>query len=129
MSGVSQPGSVDSDPQMQADIDRMAVEGEAATAATAALSMPVPPGMEPLQFPQDPNAMMHFMMRMMMNAMRASFQQATLGTSNAGAPPAALSPHGGSHWRQDTHMANVRLDERAFRRLEKFTNKEDERKE
>ena len=71
MSGISQPGSVDPDPQMQADIDRMAMERKTATAAAAALNTPVPPRMKPL--PQDPNAMMQFMMRMMMDAMRASF--------------------------------------------------------
>ena len=94
MSGEEQQGSIDQDPQMQADIDRIAAEGEAAEAAAAAArSMPVPPGMESLQFPQDP----HPMMRMMMDAMRASFQQVVSGMASAGAPaPAALSQFGGA---------------------------------
>ena len=30
------------------------------------------------------------------------------------------------NWQQDRSLANVRLDERAFRRIEKFTDKKDE---
>ena len=131
MSGESQQGSIDQDPQMQADIDRMAAEGEAADAAAAAAgNVPVPQGWNHCNFHRIQNAMMQYMMRMMMDAMRASFRQAAPGMPNAGTTaPVAFSPQGSSHWRQDTHMANVRLDERAFRRLKKSTNKRGEWKE
>ena len=88
-----------------------------------------PPGMQP----PDPAAMQNMMQAMMQNMMQmmmASFQQAAQGAAASGTtPPAASSPLGGVHWRQDSQMANVRLDERAFRRLDKFTNKKDEWKE
>ena len=69
--------------------------------------------------------MMHQMMQVMM-----SFQQTTQGAAASGtSPPAASSPAGGTHWKQDTQMANVRLDERAFRRMDKFSNKKSDWKE
>ena len=115
--------------QMQRDIDAMG-GGNAATAAGDGPILP-PPG---IQGQPDPAAlmqsMMQNMMQSMMQAMMASFQQAASGAAATGtSPPAAYSPQGGVHWRQDPHMANVRLDERAFRRLEKFTNKKDAWKE
>ena len=74
--------------------------------------------------------MMQGMMQQMMQMMMSSFQQATQGAAASGtSPSAASSPLGGTHWRQDTQMANVRLDERAFRRMDKFSNKKSDRKE
>ena len=76
--------------------------------------------------------MMHLMMQSMVESMMQmmqTLQQAAPGMQNAGASSAAFRPQEDGHWRQDTHMANVRLDERAFRRLEKSTSKEDEWKE
>ena len=64
-----------------------------------------------------------------MDQMQQAFSQTNPGTQNAGPASAAFRPQEVGHWRQDGHMANVRLDERAFRRLEKFTNKKDEWKE
>ena len=109
--------------QMQADIDAMG--GPTGEAAPGGPLLP-PPGMQQQQQPpQDTAAMMHLMMQNMMQMMQMMqmLQQAAPGVQNAGAPPAAFCPQGGGHWRQDTHMANVRVDGRAFRRLEKFTNK------
>ena len=67
---------------------------------------------------------MQQMMQMMM-----TFQSGQGTTTSGTSPPAALGPHGGGDWRRNGHMANVRLDERAFRRLEKFSNKKSDWKE
>ena len=102
---------------MQANIDCMGVN-----AAAGGGPIIPPPGM-PMHQPADPSALMQTIMRnmmqSMMQAMMASFQQAAPGAAaNGASPPAAYTPQGGVHWRQDPHMANVRFDERAFRRLE-----------
>ena len=81
---VSAP--MDQDHQMQADIDRQAAEGQAAAAGMAAANIPVPPGMERWQFPQDANGMMQYMMRMM-EAMRSSLLQAQGIAGPGGATP------------------------------------------
>ena len=103
--------------QMQDDIDQL---GGGAGARGGPI-LP-PPGM----YQPDPAAMQDLMQQMiqqMMQTMMSSFQQAAQGMAASGSgPPTASSPVGG-HWRQDNQMANVRLDERAFRRLEKFSNK------
>ena len=115
--------------QMQADID--AIGGPAGGAAPGGPLLP-PPGMQQQQQPQtDTAAMMHQTFLMMQNMMQMMqvLQQCAPGMQNAGASSAALRPQEDGHWRQDTHMTNVRFDERAFRRLEKFTNEEDEWKE
>ena len=104
--------------EIHADIDAQGPTVGAAPGATGPGMLLPPPGM-PQQ--QDPAAMMQLMMQsfmqMMMDHMKASFPQATPRTQNAGAASAAFRPQEDGHWRQDTHMANVRLDERAFRRL------------
>ena len=92
-----------------------------------------PPGMQQQVPMPDPAVMMQALMQQimqkMMDYMQRALPQAALGGQNAGAASAAFSPQGVGHWRQDGHMANVRLDERAFRRKEKFTDKQDEWKE
>ena len=104
--------------QMQADIDGMA--GNVAAAGG--------PLLPPLGLPPVDPAAMQQMMQAMMQMMMASLQQAAAAASGT-VPLAASSPLGGTHWTQNTQMANVRLDERAFRRLDKFSNKKDEWKE
>ena len=110
--------SGDVDQLMQADVDAHAT----------------PPGMQQPQIPiPDPAAMMQSMiqqfMQAMMGHMQPAFAQAAPRGLNAGTTPAAFSPQEAVHWREDGHMANVRLDERAFRRIEKFADKKDECKE
>ena len=122
--------SGDVDQQMQADVDAHAqAPGGTFTA----------PGMQQPQMPI-PATMMQAMMQQFMQAMMGqmqqafaqaapggqAFAQAAPGGQNAGTAPAAFGPQGAGNWRQDGHMANVRLDERAFRRMEKFTDKQDE---
>ena len=117
------PGDVDQ--QMQADVDAHAA---------------APPGMQQNPIPATMmQAMIQQFMQAMMGQMQQAFAQsvpvgqafaqAAPGGQNAGAAPAAIGPQGAGHWRQDGHMANVRLDERAFRRMENFTDKQDEWKE
>ena len=110
--------------QMQADIDAIG----SGTSGRGGPTLP-PPGVQP----PDPAAMQNMMQAMMQQKMQiimTSFQQAAQGADASGtSPPAASSPLKGTHWRQDSQMANVCLDERAFRRLDKFTNKKDEWKE
>ena len=77
-----------------------------------------------------PQALMQTMMQQFMQQLLLSMQQAipqvAPGTAPVGeAAPAAFSPHGAG-WQEDRHLANVRLDERAFRRVEKFTDKREE---
>ena len=113
--------SGDVDQQMQADVDAHAA----------------PPGMQPQMPMPDPAVMMQALMQQIMQGKMDYVQQAlpqaapgaAPGGQNAGTTPAAFSPQGAGHWREDGHMANVRLDERAFRRIEKFTDKKDEWKE
>ncbi len=69
------------------------------------------------------------MLQQMMQVMM-SLQQTTQGAAASGtSPPTASSPVGATHWKQHTQMASVRLDERAFRRMDKFSNKKSEWKE
>ena len=69
------------------------------------------------------------MMQQMMQVMM-SFQQSGQGAAASGSsPPAASSPSGATQWKQHAHMASVRLDERAFRRMDKFSNKKSDWKE
>ena len=68
-----------------------------------------------------PQAMMQTMMQQFMQQLLLSMQQAlpqvARGTAPVGeAAPAAFSPHGAG-WQEDRRLANVRLDERAFRRV------------
>ena len=90
-----------------------------------------PPG---VQQQVDPNFVMQQMMQNMQNMMQmfaTSMQQLTQGqaTQNAGMSSAAFSPQEPTHWREDKSLSNVRLDERAFRRIEKFHDKKEEWKE
>ena len=112
--------SGDVDQQMQADVDAHAA----------------PPGMQHGQEPpmdQQFQAFMQNFARMMWNTIQGQPRQPAPPMGQAtGAPPAAFSPYGNQgagHWRDDAQMANVRLDERAFRRIEKLTDKKEEWKE
>ena len=82
------------------------------------------------QTPMFPQAMMQTMMQQFMQqfmqTMMQAMPQAAAGTTQVGqAASAAFSPQGAG-WQEDRTMANVRLDERAFRRVEKFTVKREE---
>ena len=83
--------------------------------------------------------MMQQMMQNMMNQMNHMFAQGAPSASGQapGGSSAAFSPQGADprnwqgplntgNWQYDRSMSNVRLDERAFRRIEKFTDKKDE---
>ena len=114
---------------MQQDIDAHA-QAPGAPGGPQLQQQP-PPGMHPQM--QIPPAMMQTMMQQFMQQLLQSMQQAlpqvAPGAAASGqAAPAAVSPQGAG-WQEDRHMANVRLDERAFRRIEKFTDKKDEWKE
>ena len=119
--------AIDPDQQMQADIDQHATEHAAAVAGAGAAGSggAVPPGL-----PTEPPSMMSILqtMQQMMQVMM-SFQNGQGTTSSGTLPPAAVSPQGGVCWQRDGHMANVRLGERAFRRLDKFSNKKSDWKE
>ena len=100
----------DVDQQMQVDVDAHVA----------------PPGMQPQMQMPDPAVMMQALMQQIMQRMMEYVQEALPQAAPGAAPggqaaaPAAFSPQGASHWREDGHMANVRLDERAFRRIEQF---------
>ena len=115
---------IDPEPQMQADIDQHAADHAAAVAGASAAGSggAVPPGL-----PNQPSIMSLLQAMQQMMQMMMTFQSGQGTTSSA--PPPAVSPHGGGDWKRDGHMANVRLDERAFRRLEKFSNKKSDWKE
>ena len=114
----------DVDQQMQADIDvHLGPQGQQ--------QMPVP----------DPAAMVQTMMMQMMQnlfaQMSSALAQSAPGTTGqtAGAASPAFGPMdpgnwqgppSAGNWQRDRSMANVRLDEKAFRRMEKFTDKKDE---
>ena len=121
---VETPAPTDQEPEMQADVDAVR-SGVSGSGGAAASSPQPPPGMKPPLDPamQGSMQMMHSMIQMMQQQ-QMSFQQSTQGTAASGTSPlAASSPVGGTHRKQDTQMANVRPDERAFRRIEKFSNK------
>ena len=84
--------------------------------------------------------MMQQMLQNMLNQMNNMFAQSAPGQT-AGGSSSAFSPQAASgggdprNWqgppitgpcKQDRSLANVRFDERAFRRIEKFTDKKDE---
>ena len=82
--------------------------------------------------------MMQQIMQQMMHQMNNMFAQNAPGGQTAGTSSAAFSPQvaanwqgppsqqSAGNWQQDKSLANVRLDERAFRHIEKFTDKKDE---
>ena len=114
---------------MQADIDaHMGHQGQ--------------PGQQQQPMP-DPAVMLQQMMQQMLHNMLDQMNnkfaqrvsgaawQASGGGSVAFSPQAAdprnwQGPPTMGNWQHDGSMANVRLDERAFRRIEKFTDKKDE---
>ena len=110
--------SGDVDQQMQVEVD--------VHAAPPVMQLPLIPIPDPAAMMQ---SLMQQIMQAMMVHMQQTFAQAGPGGKNAGTTPAAFSPQGAGHWREDRHMANVRLDEKTFRRLEQFTDKKDEWKE
>ena len=84
--------------------------------------------------------MMQQMMQNMLNQMNNMFAQSATGQT-AGGSSSAFSPQAASgggdprnwqgppfagHWHQDRSLANVRLDIKAFSRIDKFTDKKDE---
>ena len=111
---------------MQADIDQHAADHSAAVSGANAAGNggAAPPGL-----PQEPSIMslLQTMQQMMQKMMTFHIGQGT--TTSGTSPPAASSPQGGVDWKRDGSMANVRLDERAFRRLDQFSNKKSEWKE
>ena len=86
----------------------------------------------------DPAMMLQQMMQHMMQQINMMFAQNAPGGQNAGTSSAAFSLQGAANWQgppsqqstgnwqEDRSTANVRLDERASRRIEKFTDKKDE---
>ena len=122
-SGAGLPA--DPEPQMQADIDQHAADHAAAVSGVNAAGNggAAPPGLDY----QSITTLLQTMQQMMQ--MMMAFQTGQGTTTPGTSPPAAISPSGGVDWRKDGHMANVRLDERAFRRLEKFSNKKSDWKE
>ena len=122
---------------MQHDIDAHAQDSLQASGVRAPGGpLPPQPPQVQAQAPQAgvpgmfPQAMMQTMMQQFMQQLLLSMQQAlpqvAPGTAPVGeAVSAAFSPQGAG-WQEDRHLANVRLDERAFRRVEKFTDKREE---
>ena len=55
------------------------------------------------------------------NMQQQPLVQAAPGGQTARSAPAAFSPQGAGHWHGDGHMASVRLDEGALRRIEQIT--------
>ena len=122
------PGDVDH--EMQADVD----------AHAGGLGQPQQPMPDPAMMNQMFQPMFQQMMQQafqsMMNNMFAQPAQGTTGQS-PGVSSAAFSPSGADPrnwqgpanaggWQHDRSLANVRLDERAFRRIDKFTDKPSE---
>ena len=114
------------DRQMQSDVDAhaasagMPISPFASTAAPGATTLP--------SF--DTNAMQqlmhaHFqeMMQQMMKTMTASFLPSGASGSNPGGIQSAPKAASGGH------LANLRSDERAFRRIDRFSNKREEWRE
>ena len=65
-------------------------------------------------------------MQQFIQTMQQAWPQAAPGAAPVGqAAPAAVSPQGAG-WQEDRRMANIRLGERAFRRIEQITDKRDE---
>ena len=110
--------------QMQQDIDAH-VQAPGAPGGPHLQEQQPPLGM------QIPAAMMQGMMQQFMlqfiQTMQQALPQVAQGVSpeRQAAAPAATSPQGAG-WQEDRHMANVRLDEMAFRRVEQFTDKREE---
>lgn len=107
---------------MQADVDAHAQ----APGAPGGLHLP-PPGMQ-RQTPVADQAMFQTFMQQFMQMMWNQMQQqppmqAAQGGQAAVSTPAASSPQGAGHWREDGHMANVRLDERASDALKRSPTK------
>ena len=93
---------------MQADVDAHAP----APGAPGGLLLP-PPGTQQQMPPAMFQTFMQQFMQMMWSQMQQqppSTQAAPVGQA-AGSAPAAFSPQGAGHWREDGHMANVRLDD------------------
>ena len=82
---------------MQADIDAMGdPSANVATGAGVFLPLPGMQAQQPGQPLQDPAVMMQNMMQIMMEAMRASFQQPVPGAAGARAPPQRHSTRHGA---------------------------------
>ena len=121
------PGDVDQ--EMQADIDaQWGNQGQQ--------GQPQQPMPDPAVLLQQ---MMSQMMQNMMNQMNHMFAQAAPGVigQSPGGSSAAFSPQGADPrnwqgppntggWQYDKSLSNVRFDERAFRRIDKFTDKPSE---
>ena len=123
---IQVPGDVDQ--EMQADIDvhigHQGYQGQ-----------PQQPMPDPAALLQQ---MMAQMMQNMMNQMNHMFAQAASGATGQppgggpqSVPPGAdpknwQGPANAGGWQHDRSLANVRLDERAFRRIDKFIDKPSE---
>ena len=122
------PGDVDQ--EMQADID--AQWGNQGQQGQPQQQQPTPDPAALLQ------QMMAQMMQNMMNQMNHMFAQAASGATGqppGGGPQSASpgadprnwqGPANAGGWQHDRSLSNVRLDERAFRRIDKFTDKPSE---
>ena len=120
----------DNDVQMQTDIDAHAAAG-AAVAAAAAIPTPTTPPPEPVVSPQTPANFEVLMQQQFMKFMQGMFASMAATSSPSGAagssPSGVQSVPGGPS--DVGHLANVRLDERAFRRLDRFSNKREDWRE
>ena len=124
---IQVPGSPgDVDHEMQGDVD----------AHAAGLGQPQQAMPDPAMFQPMLQQMFQQMMQQMMNNMFAQSAQGTTGQSPGVSSPAFRpfgedprnwqGPANAGGWQQDRSWSNVRLDERAFRRVDKFTDKPSE---
>ena len=72
----------------------------------------------------DPQAMMQQMMQQMLQNMMQQMQM-MFAQNVSGASPGAQPGAPQTHWHNDRSMSNVKLDERAFRRIKELRNKKE----
>ena len=73
----------------------------------------------------DPQAMMQQMMQQMLQNMMHQLNNMFAQNASAGVGPPPTNGAPQTHWHNDRSMSNVKLDERAFRRIKELRNKKE----